>query len=467
MEHQSSHRLHRKRKSRRPSLYAHWFRFLREEAEADWTRRAGPRDLDENEVLSWADGFYARHGDWPTFASGPIPEAPGETWLAVAAALLLGMRGFLPRRTLGGLIDEHRRTKGAVVPRLSFDDVLAWAKAWHSRTGEWPKASSGEIPGAGGVSWGLVDEALRAGRWGMPGGCSLARLLLLERRADHRSPLSEEQILMWADAHYSRTGRWPRSKPVAILEAPDETWSAINVALYAGQRGLPGGSSLPRLLMARRQVRSPHYVPPLEIPQILKWAEAFHARTKRWPNPRSGPIREAPGETWLAVSNALVSGRRGMPGGTSIARLLVEQGKMRHAWYAPPLTVEQILRWADAFHAQTGDWPKANSGAVPGAAGEKWSSIEQALRKGFRGLSGGSSLFQLLSLNRGERDPKRFAGAAAAALSKKSRRIAARSGIMQRVDPRIEAFLARERDAAHSKRGKPPRARPPRVDDAL
>ena len=253
---------------------------------------------------------------------------------------------------------------------------------------------------------------------------------------------------------------------MAILEAIDETWSAINFALRSGQRGLPGGSSLPRLLMAERQVRSAHYAPPLEIPKILAWAEAFHARTKRWPNPRSGPIREAPGETWLAVSNALVSGRRGLPGGTSIARLLVEQGKMRHAWYAPPLTIEQILLWADAFHAQTGDWPQANSGTVPGEAGEKWSAIEQALRKGFRGLSGGSSLFQLLSVNRGERDPKRFAGAAAAALSRKARRIAARSVIMQRIDPRIQAFLAQERGTGQSKRGRSPRNEPPRVDDA-
>ncbi len=173
MQHESSLGLPTNWKSRRRHLHAHWFRFLREEAEADWTRRGGPRDLDENEVLSWADGFFSRHGDWPTFASGPIPEAPGETWLLVAAALLLGMRGFRRRRALAGLIDEHRRAKGGAVPRLTIDDILSWAEVWRVRTGEWPKASSGEIPGTGGVSWGIVDEALRAGRRGMPGGSSL------------------------------------------------------------------------------------------------------------------------------------------------------------------------------------------------------------------------------------------------------------------------------------------------------
>ena len=111
MHHESSLHLQGKWKSRRRSLHAHWFRFLREEADADWKQRGGPRDLDENEVLAWADGFFSRHGEWPTIASGPIPEAPGETWLLVAAALLLGMRGLRRRRSLAGLIDEHRRER--------------------------------------------------------------------------------------------------------------------------------------------------------------------------------------------------------------------------------------------------------------------------------------------------------------------------------------------------------------------
>jgi hypothetical protein len=444
----------RRRKSRREYLHEHWLRFLREEVAADCARRGEPRDLNENEVLLWADGFFSRHGDWPNVESGPILEAPGETWLLVAAALALGIRGLRSRSSLAGFIDEHRRKKGGAVPRFTIEDVLGWAETWQTRTGRWPTASSSKIPGADGVTWAIVDEALRVGRGGLPGGSSLGRLLAMERLAEVRSPLCEEQILAWADAHYRRTGRWPRSEPVAILEAPHETWSGISLSLYCGRRGLPGGSSLPRLLMARRQVRSRGHAPPLEIHQILEWADAFRARTKRWPTPRSGPICEAPGESWHSVSNALQKGQRGLPGGSTIARLLVEQGRMRHAWHASPLTIEQILQWADAFHAQTGEWPKSTSGSVPGEPRQQWSSIEQALRIGHRGLPGGSSLFRLLALHRGERDPKRFAGALAAALSRKSRRIGARSLIAQRIDPRIRAFLAQECGDEQSEQGR-------------
>ncbi len=56
--------------------------------------------------------------------------------------------------------------------------------------------------------------------------------------------------------------------------------------------------------------------------RILSWTDAHHARTGRWPNYDSGPIMDAPGETWAAVQMALTLGRRGLPGGSSQARLL-------------------------------------------------------------------------------------------------------------------------------------------------
>jgi hypothetical protein len=62
----------------------------------------------------------------------------------------------------------------------------------------------------------------------------------------------------------------------------------------------------------------------------------------------------------------------------------------------PPLTVEQILAWADAHQARTGEWPSAGAGPVRGAPGEKWEAVDHALRNGHRGLSGGDSLSRLL-----------------------------------------------------------------------
>jgi hypothetical protein len=63
----------------------------------------------------------------------------------------------------------------------------------------------------------------------------------------------------------------------------------------------------------------------------------------------------------------------------------------------PKLTAAQILAWADDHKARTGEWPRRHSGPVRGAPGESWVNVNQALRKGLRGLPGGDSLPRLLA----------------------------------------------------------------------
>jgi hypothetical protein len=70
-------------------------------------------------------------------------------------------------------------------------------------------------------------------------------------------PPTVEQILAWADAHRGRTGKWPNANSGPVADAPGEDWGDIDIALYAGHRRLPGGSSLFQLLAAHgRQTRS-------------------------------------------------------------------------------------------------------------------------------------------------------------------------------------------------------------------
>jgi len=87
----------------------------------------------------------------------------------------------------------------------------------------------------------------------------------------------------------------------------------VENALTRGGHGLPGGSSISRLLVERRAIRHRFHPPNLTIPQILAWAEAFLARTGQWPEPRSGPIPEAPGESWRIIEGALRTSGRGLP----------------------------------------------------------------------------------------------------------------------------------------------------------
>src|SRR5690242_6336598 len=70
----------------------------------------------------------------------------------------------------------------------------------------------------------------------------------------------------------------------------------------------------------------------------------------------------------------------------------------------PPLTVAQILAWADDHYRRTGGWPKEDSGPVPANLNEKWMNVANALRLGLRGLPGRDSLAKLLDRERGVRN---------------------------------------------------------------
>jgi hypothetical protein len=170
--------------------------------------------------------------------------------------------------------------------------------------------------------------ALRNGSRELPGGSSLAQLLAAHRgtRNKKRLPLLDvSQLLALADAHFARTGQWPTRKSGRILEAPGETWAAVDAALHHGCRGFPGDTSLARVLARHRGVRNRKALPRLTESQILAWAKAHRRRTGRWPREKTGPVTDAPGETWAGVNAALREGLRKLPGGTSLHRLLHER----------------------------------------------------------------------------------------------------------------------------------------------
>ena len=106
----------------------------------------------------------------------------------------------------------------------------------------------------------------------------------------------------------------------------------------------------------------------------------------------------------MGVNGALARGSRGLRGDLSLARLLAEYRGVRNEQDLPELSVDRILAWIDAFHDQTGKWPIATSGPI--AEGETWMAVDMALRKGLRGLSGGSSLAKLLAEWRGVKNVK-------------------------------------------------------------
>ena len=298
-----------------------------------WDRRGvrnkqRPPRLSAAQILRWADAHHRVTGNWPTHETGPIPDTPDETWLAVECALRDGVRGLPGGSSLAQLLAARRRVRNHMaLPPLSPELILAWADRHHARTGRWPAIGSGPIAGAPGESWQAVDAALLRGSRGLPPGGSIARLLAARRDVPHPHDipaLSQEQILSWADAHKARTGKWPTERSGPIAGAPGESWSVVNSALAAGSRGLPGGDTVARLLARCRGKRNPAALPRLTCEQIRRWLKAYHRRCGRWPGIRSGAIAELPGETWLTVNNALIRGRRGLRGGSSLAQLVAQ-----------------------------------------------------------------------------------------------------------------------------------------------
>jgi hypothetical protein len=73
-------------------------------------------------------------------------------------------------------------------PRLTVEQILAWADAHQARTGRWPSSGSGAIPETHSETWAKVHSALWAGHRGLPGGDTLAQLLRRHQRNRRPAP---------------------------------------------------------------------------------------------------------------------------------------------------------------------------------------------------------------------------------------------------------------------------------------
>lgn len=222
-----------------------------------------------------------------------------------------------------------------------------------------------------------------------------------KRKWPHRRHLTHSDILTWVDEFHANRGRWPHEDD-GVVENRGMTWNAVSLALERGYHHLPGGTTLAEFLRIHRGVRNIGNLPRLKIAEILRWVDDYHQRTGHWPNVESGEIPGTVQESWLTVDESLRRGVRGVKGGSSLARLLQARRGVRNPQGLLPLTHEQILEWADAHHARTGQWPAQGSGQIVGD--ETWARVDEALLSGYRGLKPGSSIALLLAERRGVRN---------------------------------------------------------------
>jgi hypothetical protein len=316
------------------------------------------------------------------------------------------------------LLAKYRGLKLPAPPGqpLTIRKILKWADAHHRRTGRWPSQYARQrVVDVPGESWTNIAAALQVGSRGLPGGDSLARVLLRHRgvrRTIYRKRLSFPQILAWVDEHHRRSGRWPNWMSGHVVGTRDETWLAVHTALLTGKRGLPVRYTLASLLEKFRGVRYKRHLPQFSERKILVWADAYRRRSGRWPDGRSGPIPESPGDTWATLKAALWKGNRGLPGRRTLFRVLADHDRLpSYDWRVrrlraatlPRLSRQKILHWADEHFQRTGRWPKRDSGPIAGAGEDTWANVNDALVRGRRGVRKGCSLATLLEEQRGAR----------------------------------------------------------------
>lgn len=374
------------------------------------TPRKGTR-LTKEQIRQWCFAHRERTGVFPQMKSGPVNDQPDISWATVEKVLNRGNR-WLPA---GSSLAKFLRAEFGVTNRagkttLTPPMILQWADAHHARTGRWPvvrKHHLGQdpVPESPGDSWRTINAAMRTGARGYKGPSSLRTLLSKHRGAQYRHwlvPLSLKQIVQWAESHKNRTGHWPRDRSGAIPESPPNTWAGINNALIHGRRGLLGGITLAQLVARHRRVPHRRELPSLTMTQVLRWAHAHHQRAGHWPRKQSGPVHEAPHENWHAIDAAMHQGHRGLPGGVTLVQLRRQQlgGPRRRP--SKPITIAQILQWADAYHKRTGDWPMRTSGPIGGGVKGTWAGVQHALQQRLRGLPK-SSLAAILLRHRNVR----------------------------------------------------------------
>jgi len=211
--------------------------------------------LTVKQIVQWARQHHQRTGRWPNQNSGPVHGVPGETWYAVCAALKQKGRGLRVKTSIANLLRRyvgrmpHLRKK-----HLTLARIKRWGNAYRKRHGRWPAPSDEPVEQDPSENWLKIEQALRQGYRGLPGGLSLAALFG-RRPRQKKSSLDLARILKWADAYYCRRGRWPPINAGPIQGQKELTWRAVDAALRQGHRGLNGGTSLYQLLKDRRPPR--------------------------------------------------------------------------------------------------------------------------------------------------------------------------------------------------------------------
>jgi len=112
------------------------------------------------QILQWADQHHEQTGKWPRCNSGPVPSEPRISWQTVHYALQSGKVGSKKTSLFKLLKSKRDARRTSPYPKLTVEQILAWADDHFQRTGEWPRVRSGPILAAPHETWQGINQDL-------------------------------------------------------------------------------------------------------------------------------------------------------------------------------------------------------------------------------------------------------------------------------------------------------------------
>ncbi len=292
------------------------------------------------------------------------------------------------------------RTRKAARRQMVLDEglILASAQDHLEGTGRLPtascKASLSRYPD---WNWVKVNNAGTRGSHGLTKGRTVSLIL------GSCAQLSEEQIRAAALDYRTRHGRLPTelaSEPFPSGIRQD-SWRKIDYAARVGARGLSPGGSLSAILAPLREITEAG---------IIAAAERFRSVHGRLPSNRVlERVPELRNLSWRAIDGLARRGSCGLTPGSSLRTILapIRPNGQRSALLGklkkPPLD-EKAIETAAFEHLHAYGKVPSNSSREPlsGLPGESWSAIDEAGRKGQRGLAKGRTVTEIVSAVRQE-----------------------------------------------------------------
>jgi hypothetical protein len=375
--------------------------------------------LTENKICEWIQQFIDKYKRKPIIADGVIEfaldEYAGETWGKINDSLMNGMRGMPKGSSLTKIIEKQFGIRGyCTPPNLSLDMIRNWIHQHITKHKKKPTVKNGIVEFAEnefkGISWASVANAMSKGTRGLAKGLSLAQFIQKEFGiSNHYSlpPISVSIILQWINAFIKKYNRKPTQNDGIIEFARSEykniTWHSVNFFLWKGGRGLPKGSSLAQFIEKKLGIRNRNIPPSFTEDQILDWIGQYFVKYKKKPTKTSGIVefaeRNYRGTTWSEIDSSFKRGKRGLHI-SSLAQFIQKKLDIKRRTHPPDLNLELILDWAQKYYSKYNIKPTAKNKVIEFAIndhqGETWLAVDAALRKGRRGLAGGSSLANLI-----------------------------------------------------------------------